>query len=303
LSNTAFIGGSRHISRLSRHVKERLNSVIRSEHRIILGDANGADKAVQRHLLEAGYRNVTVFCSGDECRNNLGNWPTHKVIPTKDVKGFQFYAAKDRQMAAEADFGIMIWDGKSPGTILNVLRLVRENKISVIFHEHEKRAIPIKSVAHWDDFLSQCSPDLVLDLKHRATPEEWTPSVIPEQSSFFETGEEKADENMERLSVVSKSEEELVKSINVALASEDLIVFIDSVSDLARKRGLTQIERDAARVKERLDKSRNDLGNSEFGIVLNLIARIGLRLPAKRARAPRSAVGSSLRSQENSRAE
>ena len=45
--NTLFIGGSRHVSRLPTDVKKRLDNVISSGHRVIVGDANGADKAVQ----------------------------------------------------------------------------------------------------------------------------------------------------------------------------------------------------------------------------------------------------------------
>ncbi len=123
--NTIFIGGSRHVSRLPAEVKKRLDNVIASHHQVIVGDANGADKAVQKHFFDANYANVTVFCSGDAPRNNLGSWTTHRVHVPEGTKGFQFYAAKDREMAREADFGLMIWDGKSPGTVLNVLRWFR----------------------------------------------------------------------------------------------------------------------------------------------------------------------------------
>ena len=39
------------------------------------------------------------------------------------VRGFAVHAEKDREMARRADYGLMIWDGVSPGTFLNVLRL------------------------------------------------------------------------------------------------------------------------------------------------------------------------------------
>src|SRR5437879_2302093 len=111
--NTVFIGGSRHISRLSNQVKERLHNITDSGAHVIVGDANGADKAVQRFLQEISYEKVTIFCSGDICRNNLGGWLTRNVKVPNDTKGFAFYAAKDREMAHQADFGLMVWDGKS----------------------------------------------------------------------------------------------------------------------------------------------------------------------------------------------
>ncbi|RUV41155.1 putative addiction module antidote protein, partial [Mesorhizobium sp. M5C.F.Ca.IN.020.29.1.1] len=73
--NTVFVGGSRHVSRLPSQVKERLDNVRKSGLRVVVGDANGADKAVQKYLVETSYPDVTVFCSGVSCRNNLGNWP------------------------------------------------------------------------------------------------------------------------------------------------------------------------------------------------------------------------------------
>lgn len=171
--NTVFVGGSRHVSRLPAEFKNRLNSVIKHGHKVVVGDANGADKAVQRHLLEAAYDNVIVFCSGERCRNNLGSWKACHISPPKSAKGFHFYAEKDRAMAREADFGLMIWDGKSPGTILNVLRLVRSHKIAVLFNATDKSSFNIKSLEHWNDFLSTCSATLLADLRDRASPSEW----------------------------------------------------------------------------------------------------------------------------------
>lgn len=177
--NTVFVGGSRHVSRLPAEVKARLNNVIKSGHHVIVGDANGADKAVQKHFHDAAYDKVTVFCSGNRFRNNLGHWEIHKVDVPKHTKGFQLYAAKDREMAREADFGLMIWDGKSPGTLLNVLRLMRSGKIAVLFSVPDKGAINFKTEADWEAFLSRCSDELRRDLRERATPDEWQPRRQP----------------------------------------------------------------------------------------------------------------------------
>ena len=90
--NTVFIGGSRHVSNLSAEVKERLNNIWTGGHRVILGDADGVDRAVQAHLLEMSYRDVTVFCSGETCRNNLGRRhnptrPCHRLHKGRDQGG------------------------------------------------------------------------------------------------------------------------------------------------------------------------------------------------------------------------
>jgi adenine-specific DNA-methyltransferase len=54
----AFFGGSRRMGRLSQAVRERTDNVIANGYLTLLGDANGADKAMQRYLAEKNYRNV-----------------------------------------------------------------------------------------------------------------------------------------------------------------------------------------------------------------------------------------------------
>lgn len=182
--STIFIGGSRHVSHLSSQARERISNVMNNNHDVVVGDANGADKAVQKFLHEADYRKVTVYCSGPRPRNNLGQWNLHAVTPPKAAKGFQFYAAKDREMATAADFGLMIWDGKSPGTVLNVLRLIRAGKAAVLIHG-SAAPTTLRSAHDWDAFLAGCSDQLRTDLHDRATPEEWQPDPANPQHGLF----------------------------------------------------------------------------------------------------------------------
>ena len=63
--STVFLSGSRKISRLSEDVIVRLQNIIDSGLKVIIGDANGADKAFQKFFADANYKNVTVFCSGN----------------------------------------------------------------------------------------------------------------------------------------------------------------------------------------------------------------------------------------------
>jgi hypothetical protein len=53
-------------------------------------------------------------------------------------KDFDYYATKDRAMAAAATVGLMLWDGQSRGTLMNVLRLSRCGK-PVMVYVHPKR--------------------------------------------------------------------------------------------------------------------------------------------------------------------
>lgn len=271
---TIFIGGSRHVSRLPEDVKKRLDNVIASGHQVIVGDANGADKSVQKHLFDSHYAKVTVFCSGPKPRNNLGAWPIRQVDPPKSAKGFQFYAAKDREMAREADFGLMIWDGKSPGTVLNVLRLVQGGKISVLFNVPEKAAINLKSFDQMRDFVAKCSPSLQSDLAERATPEEWSKIDDAEEQLTFPSAPE-------RLSKEDPDPQEAVKALNLALASGDSARIVETLGLIARDRGMSQIARESGLARESLYRSLDAGGNPEFGTILKVISSIGLRFEAK----------------------
>ena len=276
--NTIFIGGSRQISRLPAEIMDRLKKVMASQHCVLVGDANGADKAVQRFFAEATYGNVTVFCTGEKFRNNLGRWPTNHVEPPKGAKGFQFYAAKDREMAARADFGLMIWDGKSPGTLLNVLRLAKAGKISVLYNAPEKKSLNI-APSSWDSFLAHCSDDLRKDLKARATPEEWGTNRTSDQNELFANGNQTDGvSNSEAL-----SESELADVINKALAESDHRRFVDALGTYARRRGMSQIARDSGLARESLYRALSSDGNPEFSTILRVLASIGLRLEANKA--------------------
>ena len=276
--NTIFVGGSRHISRLPSEIMDRLKNVIANQHSVLVGDANGADKAVQKFFADAGYGNVTVFCTGEKFRNNLGHWPTHHVEPPEEAKGFQFYAAKDREMAAKADFGLMIWDGKSSGTLLNILRLAKAGKISVLYNAPEKKSFNI-APSSWDSFLARCSNDLRSDLEARATPEEWGSQTTSNQSELFANEHEQdVTSNSDTL-----SESELAVAINRALAENDHRKFVDALGTYARQRGMSQIARDTGLARESLYRSLSSEGNPEFSTILRVIAAIGLKLEANKA--------------------
>jgi hypothetical protein len=160
-----FVGGSRRIVRLHPEVTLRLDQMLASKVSILVGDANGADKSVQHFLKTKEYRDVEVFCSGDECRNNVGDWRLRRVAVDSRKRDFDFYAAKDQLMSREADSGLMIWDGKSAGTLMNAFRLVRQSKSVSIFEAQQSRYQELQNESEWKDFFSTCSNELKLRIK------------------------------------------------------------------------------------------------------------------------------------------
>ena len=155
-----FIGGSRRVSRLNADVRRRIDRILEQGFPVLVGDANGADKAVQKYLQGRGYEAVEVFCSGGECRNNLGKWPIRAVATRQARRDFDYYAAKDEQMAQEASVGLMIWDGKSAGTLANAARLVRQDKKVVVYATPAKRFLTLKAEADWEHLVSTCGRDV-----------------------------------------------------------------------------------------------------------------------------------------------
>ena len=128
-----FIGGSRKITELPPSVAARIDNVVDGNFPILVGDASGVDHRVQKYLAERQYENVLVFHTGSVCRHNIGRWKTRAVSAKADAKGFDFYAHKDWQMASEADYRFVIWDGKSRGRLNNILNLLNESKKVMVF--------------------------------------------------------------------------------------------------------------------------------------------------------------------------
>jgi adenine-specific DNA-methyltransferase len=153
--SSVFVAGSRQISRLPAGVSARVDAIIENGFRILVGDADGADKAVQRYLADRSYPNVLVHCMKDHCRNNIGNWPTREVAAPRGAKGFDYYSLKDRVMAETAEYGLMLWDGKSKGTVNNVAYLSRDHKPVVVYVVPTKQFRTIRAADDLKDLLAQ----------------------------------------------------------------------------------------------------------------------------------------------------
>lgn len=268
-----FIGGSRHISRLPAEIKARLDKIIVSAHDVVVGDANGADKAIQKYLHESAYENVTVFSAG-EPRNNLGLWPTRKISPPRNVKGFEFFATKDREMAREAEFGLMIWDGKSPGTILNILRLVNAGKIAVLFSSTDNRAINFKGPADWTAFVSHTSNQLIEELRKRATPDEWQQGH-EQRGLDLPSIASPASRVPARASLAAHA-----AALNTALAAADPPAVLQALGTIARTYGMTQIAKETGLARESLYRALDADGNPEFATVMKVMSYLGFNLTA-----------------------
>lgn len=128
-----FIAGPRAITTLDKSVEERLFNIYEQKFTVLVGDASGVDKSIQQYFHKLSYTNVLVYASQGKARNNIGGWKVENVEVPKKLKGFDYYAAKDKVMAKEADYGFMLWNGKSKGTLNNIINLISDNKKSLVF--------------------------------------------------------------------------------------------------------------------------------------------------------------------------
>lgn len=156
-----FFGGSRSLSRLDSAVRARLRNLIDQGHTVLIGDANGIDKAIQAFFAEESYRDVIVYCMEAECRNNVGNWPIESVSACGKAKDFAYFAVKDARMSLVADYGFMIWDGASKGTLNNVLSLLEQGKAVLVYRSTTREFLRIKSFQELEPLLDTCPPDVV----------------------------------------------------------------------------------------------------------------------------------------------
>lgn len=151
---TVFIAGSISISRLHEKVQERINRIVSSDFKVVVGDAGGADASIQECLRTCNASKVTVYCTGETPRNNIASWPVHRVQSRARAGTRAFFTAKDLEMAKNSDYGLMVWDCKSTGTLSNVIELLKDKKKSVVFVNKNKDFVTIADKPGLDHLLT-----------------------------------------------------------------------------------------------------------------------------------------------------
>lgn len=121
-----FVSGSISIKKLPQIAVEKLDSIIAHNFTVLVGDANGVDCLIQEYLKRKSYPNVQVYYAGHKIRNNLNNWQMVNVA--SNLTGRALYTQKDKKMAQDSDYGMMIWDGKSKGTKANMSEMSKYGK-------------------------------------------------------------------------------------------------------------------------------------------------------------------------------
>ncbi len=118
-----FISGPRSVRELPQAAKTSLDNIIDLGFTVCVGDCYGVDTLVQDYLASKGYQRVVVYHIGNTLRNNCG-FRSQRVSGSRQTD-------KDTAMAAAADYGLAIWDGRSPGTQKNIARVAKTRVLRV----------------------------------------------------------------------------------------------------------------------------------------------------------------------------
>jgi adenine-specific DNA-methyltransferase len=93
---------------------------------------------------------VLIYFVGDAPRNNVGKWTTKRIVDRKRLSGREFYALKDKAMSDVADYGFVLWDGKSPGSVQNMLWLSKRGKKIVVYKAPDRT---FNNLANFEDLV------------------------------------------------------------------------------------------------------------------------------------------------------
>ena len=150
------------IKNLDNKVLERINNIINSQYEVIVGDADGVDSSIQAYLQSKKVKSVTVYCTGTQPRKNIGRWLVKKNETDAKPGTRAYFTAKDISMAEDCDYGLMIWDSKSTGTLSNAIELLKRKKSSVVYINKAKEFINIKDVEDLEKLITFMSESAFL---------------------------------------------------------------------------------------------------------------------------------------------
>ena len=128
-----FLGGSKSITELADDEKAVIDEYIEKDCQILVGDCRGADTEIQKHLVERGYKNVKIYATDGETRNNVGNFkviacPSSYAPEWSARNAYSYYRVKDERMLTLCDEILMFWDGNSRATRENLEDALRMKK-------------------------------------------------------------------------------------------------------------------------------------------------------------------------------
>lgn len=180
-----FISGSMSIRNLDKNVKDRIDNIVESGYQIIVGDASGVDSSIQKYLISKEMKLVLVYCSGDSPRNNLGHWQVSKIETAAPSGTRAFFTAKDLKMAEDCDYGLMVWDTKSTGTLGNAIELLKMKKLALVYVNKTKEFLKIKEITDLEKLIAYMSSSALEKADKKIKIKEVIQSFKHQQDNLF----------------------------------------------------------------------------------------------------------------------
>lgn len=129
---------------LSGKIKKEVDRIIKANSNVLIGDAPGADMRVQEYLNSVGYKNVTVFTTDKEARNNIGNWTVSKIDASKYSDEREARRQKDIAMTRGSNKGLAISsrdDRPDSATSLNIKRMKDQGSRMTVYDYKTRKFI------------------------------------------------------------------------------------------------------------------------------------------------------------------
>ena len=144
-SDKVFISGKvKYDEPLSGSIKDEIDKIVNAKSHVLIGDAPGADTRVQEYLNRLGYKNVTVFTTDRNARNNVGKWKVNKIDASKYEDEREARRQKDIAMTVSSNKGLAISsidDRPDSATSLNVQRMIDQGSEMAVWDYTKKQFI------------------------------------------------------------------------------------------------------------------------------------------------------------------
>ena len=128
ISKNVFLGGSKCIGRLPDKVVTLIDELMEKREHFIIGDCHGMDLAFQTYLESKHYPHVTIYCSGEKCRFNVGDWPEKHICVPDGIEGYKFYRVKDYALMKDCDAALLVYETRALATRSYIYYLKRLGK-------------------------------------------------------------------------------------------------------------------------------------------------------------------------------
>lgn len=138
---SVFVSGSISIKDIPSKIIQSIETIESKNFTVLVGDAPGVDALVQDKLARDGYKNVLVYTVCKKPRNCLSdhfhivNVPVDHGIKSQRKRQEE----KDRCMTEAADYGLVLWNGKSRGSFNNIIRCIQLGKTAKVYLAPEDR--------------------------------------------------------------------------------------------------------------------------------------------------------------------